>query len=108
MKLTKVERLLLVNQFLILESLYPDDAKHYSMQRQALEEGYTRQYDQLFKGIHDDELSEEQCKQVVDILDMYRAITTTAKDLPTDSRLRDDYNLKFRGFDGNDPQRGRL
>ncbi len=106
--MTKVERLLLVNQLLILEKLYPDDAKHYSMQRQALQEGYTRQYDEAFKGIDDDELSEEQCKQVVDILDMYRAITTAAEGLPADSKLRDDYNLKFRGFDGNDPEEGPL
>ncbi|MFA0674070.1 YfbU family protein, partial [Vibrio sp. 10N.222.51.A6] len=40
MKLDKKERLALVNQFLILEKLYPEEADYYAQHRQAISEGY--------------------------------------------------------------------
>lgn len=39
MKLSKLERLILANQFKILEALYPDDAESYENNRKAIEEG---------------------------------------------------------------------
>lgn len=35
------ERLFLVNQFRILEALYPDEAEYYAIQREAVSAGYT-------------------------------------------------------------------
>ena len=48
-----------------------------------------------------DELSEEQCKEVLDILDMYRAITFGLRDLDDGDALRGHHRAKFIGFDGN-------
>lgn len=63
MKLTKIERLLLTNQMLILEKLYPEDARYYARHRTALQEGYAIHYKDLFQHIDDDELLEEACRE---------------------------------------------
>jgi uncharacterized protein len=86
MKLTKIERLLLVNQLLILEKLYPESAKAYKQERTALREGYELHYKDLFHLIEDETLSEDQCREVLDVLEMYRAITFSARRLPPTSK----------------------
>lgn len=45
MKLTKVERLILSNQYSILEKLYPEEAEHYHLQKKIVENGYSLHYD---------------------------------------------------------------
>lgn len=75
MKLSKVERLMLVNQYLILEGLYPDEKEFYANNRKAIEEGFELHYSDLFAGISDKTLTEKECREVLDILDMFRAIT---------------------------------
>lgn len=40
MELSKLERLNLINQFFILEKLYPEDANYYATHRKAIQEGY--------------------------------------------------------------------
>jgi uncharacterized protein YfbU (UPF0304 family) len=101
MKLTKIERLLLVNQLLILEKLYPESAKAYKQERTALREGYELHYKDLFHLIDDETLSEDQCRDVLDVLEMYRAITFSARKLPPTSKIHEHYYLDFHGFDGN-------
>lgn len=39
-KMSEIERLTLVNQFLILEKLYPEEADYYEKNRIALQQGY--------------------------------------------------------------------
>ena len=60
MKLNKKERLNLVNQFLILEKLYPNEADYYAEHRQALQEGYELHYKWIYENMWDG-LSEEEC-----------------------------------------------
>ena len=100
MELSKKERLAFIYQLRILEALYPDDAKHYANHRTALEEGYTLHYDWMTEHLYP-ELSEDQCREVLDILDMYRAIAFAQKKLPDDDPLKNHLLAKFRGFDGN-------
>ncbi|MDI1325434.1 MAG: YfbU family protein [Brevundimonas sp.] len=100
MELTKKERLGFIYQLKILEALYPDDADTYSKHRAALEEGYTLHYEWLVEHLYD-ELSEDDCREVLDVLDMYRAITYALNELPEDDDLRQHHLAKFVGFDGN-------
>lgn len=101
MKLSKLERLTLANQLKILEALYPDEADYYRTSRIALEEGYALHYEELLHHIYD-ELPEDQCREVVDVLAMYRAITFSLRDqTEADDPLREHYMAKFHGFDGN-------
>ena len=107
MDLTKKERLSFIHQLRILEALYPDDADYYAKHRKALEEGYKLHYEWLFEHIGE-EMSEEECREVLDVLDMYRAITFSLKKLPEGDELRNHHLATFTGFDGNNeaPQMG--
>jgi uncharacterized protein YfbU (UPF0304 family) len=94
----KLKRYELINQLLILEKLYPEEAAYYAKNRKALESGYQLHYSWLTENISDG-LSEEDCKEVLDILDMYRSITFSWQRLHESEELPE--KLKFRGFDGN-------
>ena len=94
-KLSLKERLFLQNQYLILEKLYP--AGGYAEKRTIVENGYTYHYPDLFNTISDEELSIEDCKFVLDVLEMYRGIIFSKRNLK-DSSLT---NVHFPGFDGN-------
>lgn len=100
MELDKKDRLILSNQLKILEKLYPEESDYYARHRKALEEGYALHYNWLFENIYD-EMSAEECKEVLDILDMYRAITFSYQKLEDKGELKSHYYLKFSGFDGN-------
>ncbi|WP_250131935.1 YfbU family protein [Stutzerimonas nitrititolerans] len=99
MNLTKLERLNLINQFLILEKLYPEDSDYYAKHRKALQEGYTLHYKWIFEHLYD-ELSEEECKEVLNILEMYRAIAWSYMQNTGKSEV-DERRYQFAGFDGN-------
>jgi len=98
-ELSKKERLILVNQLLIIEKLYPEEASHYARHRQALEEGYELHYGWIYERLWDG-LSKEECRKVLDILDMYRALSMVEKAL-ADKEFEGKYWLRFKGFDGN-------
>ncbi|WP_019677381.1 YfbU family protein [Arsukibacterium perlucidum] len=57
----KLKRYELINQLLILEKLYPEEADYYAKNRKALENGYELHYSWLTENISDG-LSEEECK----------------------------------------------
>ncbi|MFQ2601218.1 YfbU family protein [Aeromonas caviae] len=100
MKLDKKERLALVNQFLILEKLYPEDADYYARHRQAISEGYELHYEWIYENIWDG-LTKEECRRVLDILEMYRAIYFSSRDC-SNMTVKEHPWLEFRGFDGNE------
>lgn len=99
MELTKKERLILINQYAILEKVDPANSRDHALKRTALEEGYTLQYGQIFSGI-DEEMSIEDCKEVLSILEMYRAITFSYFKINNVKTIDEDKYL-FKGFDGN-------
>ena len=104
MELSKKERLAFIYQLRILEALYPDEATEFSNHRTALENGYALHYDWMAEQLSD-EMSEEECREVLDILDMYRAITFGLDNLEKDDVLQNHHLAKFPGFDGNNEGR---
>lgn len=100
MKLTQQEKLILHNQYTILEKVYPEQADTYKKAQTILEYGYALEYGNL-PGIQMSEMSEESCRETRDIMDMFRYIYN-AIDKSEDSQIKDNFKLKFHGFDGND------
>lgn len=80
MKITDVEKIILLNQYRILSKLYPEDRDICETNIEILESGYTSQYEELFY-IDTEEMLEEQCTEVLDILDMYRLLSFGVEDL---------------------------
>lgn len=100
-KLTQLDRLMLSNQFKILRALYPDDADMYDEMLNIVERGYTGLYYELFEHIHE-EVPQEVYDEVIDILNMYRAINFSFSDLSQEEKSTiPEHKLKFGGFDGN-------
>ncbi|MBW1709657.1 MAG: YfbU family protein [Deltaproteobacteria bacterium] len=99
MELTLKEKVFLANQFKILESLYPDEAYIYERHRNALEFGYTLQYD-LITEWFSEELSEAACQEVWDILEMHRSLKFAFDRLEDKGEIAEEQIL-FQGFDGN-------
>jgi len=100
MKLTKIERLILANQYRILEKLYPEEARDSREAFEILQSGYTLEYDSLPPHL-DSEVSEETCREVKDVLDMYRMLKNAIRDLPPGGVAPSD-DAEFQGFDGNE------
>lgn len=99
MTLNKIERLILANQFKVLERLHPHRARKYAEACEILEYGHSLHYDELFQNFTEG-LAEEQCREVMDILDMYRALNASYSSVPQD-RGDSTGSVLFRGFDGN-------
>ena len=53
LKLTKLDRIFLVNQIMILERPYPDEAESLSVQREAIAHGYEILYAGDFEHMYD-------------------------------------------------------
>ncbi len=51
----------------------PEDSEYYEVHRKALQEGYELHYEWITENLFDG-LSSEECKEVLDILDMYSCI----------------------------------
>lgn len=98
-KYTKTERLTLINQFKILSVIDQDNEARYGELITILENGYSVFYNEVCGWISED-MSDEDCKLVLETLSMYRAIegykTKNGEKDFTDFR----YGF-FNGFDGN-------
>jgi hypothetical protein len=102
MKLSKVERLILANQFQLLsveENDYysKETCKNYST---ILLEGYEFLYDDIFSGM-DEIVSSEKCRFVLDVLNMYRTISNSYLELSKKGTDLTERDIAFKGFDGN-------
>lgn len=93
MELSKKDRLILINQYLILDKLYPDNG--YDKLMRILENGYKKEYYRLDDFVYP-EMCEEDCKFVYDVLEMYRSIHFS--NIDSKYEIQD---TKFPGFDGN-------
>ncbi|AZE77520.1 MULTISPECIES: YfbU family protein [Pseudomonas] len=98
-QLTKKDRLILINQYKILASLDKDDESHYLELIQILENGYSIFYPMIDEWI-DRDMSEEDGKFILNILDLYRAIEDVKRVTKNPEILNHRYAF-FRGFDGN-------
>lgn len=105
MEISQVQRYMIVNQLKILEKLYPEEKEYYQVDRKAFEEGYQLHYKEILnQTVSEDELTPGQCREVIDILNMYRSITFSYMKLDEGGRKEVDKHgsIKFKGFDGND------
>ena len=95
MELSMKDRLILYNQYAILEKLCPEET-YLANAKKIIECGYTLNYDWITLHLSL-ELPEERCGEVLDTLVMYRALNSTYRDLK-DKEGIDEEKLKFRGF----------
>lgn len=102
MKLTKVERWILANQYKILEHLDPDNAKEYQVMQEVLENGYELEYDWKTQHLYDgdDVVTEEKGRYVIRVMAMYDALQRSYERL-ADKEGIEERALAFPGFDGN-------
>ncbi len=98
MELSQKDRLILLNQYLILEKLYPENKEYYEKVKHILENGYELMYDYILR--LPDPTSKEICQEVFDILEMYRNLNDSFRNLVDKSGIDKD-DINFNGFDGN-------
>lgn len=99
MKISPVQRIILINQYNILEHLDSGNAEKHRSRQDVLRNGWELEYDSIF-GHVDDGLSETECREVYDILTMYSALNRAYRSMADKSGIGAE-DLKFEGFDGN-------
>jgi uncharacterized protein len=92
---------LLSNQYSILAKLDPDQSDYYDKIRDALESGYESHYTpEHITTSPSAIMTEEECREVVDILAMFQVLRQSFDRLPDKSGI-DEGDVRFGGFDGN-------
>lgn len=92
------------------EDAADDDAACHLERARVIERGFTGEYWQEVAGFHT-ELSRRDCDRVLDILDMFRAITYSIKELEQQGATVSEElsrRLEFQGFDHNDGLEGHM
>jgi uncharacterized protein YfbU (UPF0304 family) len=97
--LTEMERLQLRNQCAILEKLDTENAEHWKECQTILERGYTFLYHKILDPIWE-ELGYEECRYVLDVLDMHEGLQRSFQHLDDKDGITED-DVAFPGFDGN-------
>lgn len=117
--LSAVDRRRLAMQHEMLEILTADEdepdggweTQYHRRMVDVLNSGYTSEYYQTFQMIQP-ELTDRECSLVHDILEMFTRIEWSVEHLSDKDRAslgeHSDYALRFRGFDFNNSQEGRL
>jgi len=103
LEISKVERLILANQFELLSMNKNDYISQKDCKNNAtiLLEGYEYLYDEIFSGM-DEVVSPEKGRFVLDILSMYRVISSSYEKLLEEGTSLRQRDIAFKGFDGND------
>jgi uncharacterized protein YfbU (UPF0304 family) len=96
LKLTRAERVLLANQYRLLEVLVPDESEYFAQRREIVQQGYAIHYSEIDQWFYE-EMSPEASREILDILNMFRALTNAAS-----RKLSVGEKLGFEGFDGNE------
>lgn len=95
-------RQILINQYEILAKLNPREEEFYNLKIEMLQRGYKSLYMSEIFGVFESELSDEQFEEVTNIMNMFRAIVFSYRDLPDlDKKDIDAKCIWFPGFDGN-------
>lgn len=115
-KLTPTERLILKNQYAILEFLckaFPKftaegnviyhEASTYHRYQEILSHGYEMLISEMTEGIYDIDLSYEEQREILDILDMYNDLQWSFDELKDKGDLTES-DVHFPGWDGNSPK----
>ncbi|HEV2294569.1 MAG TPA: YfbU family protein [Tepidisphaeraceae bacterium] len=104
MKLDIKDRLILVNQCRILRALYPDEAGYYSKAETVFSRGYELNYGWVSEFVDPEPMDEKECREVHDILSMFRALGDSYNQLADKSGI-EEREVRFLGFDGNNEGR---
>ncbi|EKO3574629.1 YfbU family protein [Vibrio metschnikovii] len=98
MEMTNAQRLILSNQYVLMSQLDPANAEQYKRLQTIIERGYELQMTELNKEFG--AISEAQCREAIDVMEMYHAMQESYKML--DSKLSSDVDarrLNFLGYD---------
>lgn len=98
--LTKLERLLLINQLTIIDGM--TKTTDHAQQIELLENGYEIFYDDILSSVFDP-MAADKSRFVLDVLDMYGALHHFKEEHPTEAAQleKEHHRLHFPGFDGN-------
>lgn len=99
-KLTKKDRVFLINQYKILAALNKDEESHYLELIEVLERGYAIFYSLIDKWVAND-MRESDGRLVIRILELYRKIEYVKRTTKDVRILSHEYSF-FKGFDGNE------
>jgi uncharacterized protein YfbU (UPF0304 family) len=103
MELSRSERLILANQFKILEALDDDEAAYYAKCRVIVENGFEGAYNRLAEHIAREPLTVTDCREVIDTLSMFEALEASYAALSAKERKAiPEYEVQFHGYSGND------
>ena len=107
MSLSLKDRWILSNQLRILEHLIGgDEAGALAYSREAIENGYEMEYDWGIEYIYKDTMSEPECKEVLDILEMFEWLESSYDALPDKTGVEAwEGEVEFHGWDGNNEGR---
>ncbi len=98
MEMTNAQRLILSNQYILMSQLDPENSAKYKRLQKIVERGYELQMCELNKEFGC--LSEAQCREVIDIMEMYHAMQESHRMLDEESRKDvDTRRLNFLGYD---------
>ncbi|CAH8217463.1 YfbU family protein [Vibrio aestuarianus] len=98
MEMTNAQRLILSNQYFLMSQMDPNNANKYKRLQTIVERGYELQMRELNKEFGC--LTEAECREVIDILEMYHAMQESHKMLADcDGKEVDQRRLQFLGFD---------
>jgi uncharacterized protein YfbU (UPF0304 family) len=104
MKLSRVERWILSNQCRILGQLFPEAAKHWKGVEEILDAGYEPHYEAIAHHVCAETMSQEQCHEITEILEMFLALNLAMESITDRSRVYQ-HALTFNGFSSKDEPR---
>ncbi|KLN96878.1 YfbU family protein [Moellerella wisconsensis] len=96
MEMTNAQRLILSNQYKMMTMLDPDNAERYRRLQTVIERGFGLQMRELDRDFG--ELSEDSCRQIINIMEMYHALQVSHENLKDIDGV-DPRRVQFLGFD---------
>ncbi|MCJ2375379.1 YfbU family protein [Vibrio sp. ZSDZ34] len=98
MEMTNAQRLILSNQYYLMAKLTPENAAKYQRLQTIVERGYELQMREMNKEFGC--LVEDECREVINVMEMYHAMQESNKMLTDEERKDvDQRRLQFLGFD---------
>lgn len=98
MEMTNAQRLILSNQYYLMSQLDPANSDKYKRLQTIVERGYGLQMRELDKEFGC--LPEDECREIIDIMEMYHAMQESSKMLAAEEQEKvDQRRLQFLGFD---------
>ena len=98
MEMTNAQRLILSNQYYLMSQMDPENSAKYQRLQTIVERGYELQMRELNKEFGC--LTEAECREIIDIMEMYHAMQESNKMLSDQEPAEvDQRRLQFLGFD---------